>query len=79
MGGMCLCGVRMVCLMVYQMTPRKKSKVVRVDARVYSTATIDLGYSPDQAGRPDFVIPESNAAAQVKRGFVPDPSFAPGF
>ena len=61
------------------MTPRKKSKVVRVDAWVYSTATIDLDYSSDQAGRPDFVIPETNAATQVKRGFVPEISLMPGF
>jgi len=65
--------------MVHQMKPYKTSNVLRVDARIYSTATIDLRYYPDQASRPDFVVPESNAAAQVKRGFVPDPSFAPGF
>ncbi|OXC78230.1 hypothetical protein [Caballeronia sordidicola] len=61
------------------MTARKKSKVVRVDAWVYSTATIDLRYSSDQASRPDFVIPESSAATKVKRGFVPEVSLMPGF
>jgi hypothetical protein len=48
------------------------SGILRVDPWVYSAATIELRYYPDQAGQPDFVIPESNAATQVKRGFVPD-------
>ena len=76
---MCLCGVRVGRLMVYQMTPRKKSNALRVGARVYSTATIDLRYYPDQASRLDFVIPESKAATQVKRGFVPERSLIAGF
>jgi hypothetical protein len=76
---MCLCGVRVGRLMVYQMTPRKKSNALRVDGWVYSTATLELRYYPDQASRPDFVIPESNAATQVKRGFVPEVSLMPGF
>jgi len=76
---MSLCGVRMGRVVVYQMTSRKNSNTLRVGARVYSTATIDLRYYPDQASRPDFVIPESNAATQVKRGFVPESSLIPGF
>jgi hypothetical protein len=65
--------------MVHQMKPHKTSKVLRVEAWIYSTATIDLRYYPDQASRPDFVVPESNAATQVKRGFVPESSLIPGF
>ncbi|OXC78234.1 hypothetical protein BSU04_13105 [Caballeronia sordidicola] len=52
---------------------------MRVEARVYSTATIDLRYYPDQVSRPDFVIPKRNAATQVKRGLVPEFSLMPGF
>ena len=55
------------------------SGILRVDGWVYSTATIDLRYYPDQTSRPDFVIPESNAATQVKRGFVPEVSLILGF
>jgi hypothetical protein len=65
--------------MVHQMKPHKTSKALRVEARVYSTATIDLRYYPDQVSRPDFVIPKRNAATQVKRGLVPEFSLMPGF
>jgi len=76
---MCVRRVRVVCLMVHQMKPYKTSNVLRVDAWIYSTARIDLRYYPDQASRPDFVIPESKAATQVKRGFVPEGSLILGF
>jgi hypothetical protein len=55
------------------------SGILRVDAWVYSSATIDLRYYPDQASRPDFVIPESKAATQVRRGFVPELPLILGF
>jgi hypothetical protein len=55
------------------------SGILRVDPWIYSTATIDLRYYPDQASRPEFVIPESNASTQVKRGFVPELPLILGF
>jgi hypothetical protein len=71
--------VRLDRLVVFLMTPRKQNKALRIGTAVYSTATINLRYYPDQASRPDFVIPESNAAKQIKRGFVPESSLIPGF
>jgi hypothetical protein len=55
------------------------SGILRVDPWVYSTAAIDLRYYPDQASWSEFVIPESNAATRVKRGFVPELSLMTGF
>jgi hypothetical protein len=53
------------------------SGILRLDPWVYSSAAMDLRYYPDQASQPNFVIPESNAATQVKRGLLQDFSLMP--